>query len=77
MSENKKQRNGLSRALKTFYGVGDFGFSFMSNIETYYFNYFLTNVAKFSAPVVTVVATVSSLIDAGLSWIYGVIINSI
>ena len=77
MSENKKQRNGLSKALKTFYGVGDFGFSFMSNIETYYFNYFLTNVAKFSAPVVTVVATVSSLIDACLSWIYGVIINSI
>lgn len=77
MSEQTRTRNGLSKSLKTFFGVGDLGFSLMTNIETYYFNYFLTNVAKFSAPVVTFVATLSSLVDALLSWIYGVIINSI
>ena len=45
MSENKKKRNGISGALKTFFGIGDLGFSFMTNIETYYFQYFLTDIA--------------------------------
>lgn len=73
----KNERNGISKALKRFFGVGDFGFSFMTNIETYYFNFFLTNIAQFALPVVTVIATVTSLVDAGLSWIYGAMINSI
>ena len=30
----KTERKGISKALKTFFGVGDFGFSFMTNIET-------------------------------------------
>ena len=73
----KKQRNGLSGALKWFYGIGDFGFSLMTNIETYYFNFFLTNIAKFSNGMVTFIATLASVVDAALSWIYGVIINSV
>lgn len=77
MAENKKERNGISKALKRFFGVGDFGFSFMTNIETYYFNFFLTNVAQFALPVVTMITTITSLIDAGLSWVYGAMINSV
>ncbi len=77
MSEKKGTKKGLSKALKWFYGVGDCGFTLMSNIESYYFNFFLTNLAQFSLPMVTLITTVSSTVDAVLSWIYGAILNSI
>lgn len=77
MSEKNSQKKGLSKALKLFYGVGDCGFTLMSNIESYYFNFFLTNLAQFSLPMVTLITTISSTVDAVLSWIYGAILNSI
>jgi len=79
MSENKELKQGkpLSQALKIFYGVGDCGFSLMTNVESYYFNFFLTNLAKFSLPIVTMITTVASTVDAVLSWMYGAILNSI
>ena len=67
----------LSKALKLFYGVGDCGFSLMTNVESYYFNFFLTNLAAFSLPMVTLITTIASTVDACLSWIYGAILNSI
>ena len=36
---DKKERNGLSTPLKRFFGVGDFGFTLMSNIDTFYATY--------------------------------------
>ena len=33
-----KRKEGLTTAVKTFYGVGDGGFVLMSNVETFYFN---------------------------------------
>ena len=77
MGEEKQKKKGLSGALKKFYGVGDCGFTLMSNIESYYFSFFLTNLAQFSLPMVTFITTVSSTVDALLSWIYGAILNSI
>ncbi len=77
MREEKQNKKGLSGALKKFYGVGDCGFTLMSNIESYYFSFFLTNLAQFSLPMVTFITTVSSTVDALLSWIYGAILNSI
>lgn len=74
---NNNEKKELSGALKKFYGVGDCGFTLMSNIESYYFNFFLTNLAQFSLPMVTFITTVSSTVDALLSWIYGAILNSI
>ena len=71
------QAKPLSKALKLFYGVGDCGFTLMTNVETYYFNFFLTNLAMLPTGIATTVATVSSLVDACLSWIYGAILNSI
>ncbi len=76
MSE-KQEPKKLSGALKIFYGVGDCGFTLMSNVESYYFNFFLTNLAMFSLPVVTFITTLSSTIDAVLSWVYGAFLNSI
>lgn len=77
MGDGKQKKKGLSGALKKFYGVGDCGFTLMSNIESYYFSFFLTNLAQFSLPMVTFITTVSSTVDALLSWIYGAILNSI
>lgn len=70
------ERKGLSKSLRTFYGVGDFGFTIMCNVENYFFNFFLTDLARFPLAVVSIITTVSSLVDAMLSWIYGAIINS-
>ena len=75
MSNNSKKP--LSKALKLFYGVGDCGFSLMSNVESYFFNFFLTNLASFDLGIVTAITTISSTVDACLSWIYGAILNSI
>lgn len=74
---NKKKRDGLSRPLRMFYGIGDLGFTFMSNVETYFFNFFLTNLAQFSLPIVSVITTITSTVDAVTSWMYGAILNSI
>lgn len=85
MSEDNEQKKTaqvpdhkpLSKALKMFYGVGDCAFSLMTAVESYYFNFFLTNLAAFTPGVTTAITTIASTIDACLSWIYGAILNSI
>ena len=72
-----QKKTELSTSLKWFYGIGDLGFTWMSNVETFYFNVFLTNIAGFSAATAGLVSTVTSTVDACLSWIYGAILNSI
>ena len=69
MSTSTKKRNGLSKALKRFYGVGDCGFTLMSNVESYYFQIFLTNLAKFSPATAALIGTITTTVDACLSWI--------
>lgn len=66
----------LSSALKFWYGIGDFGFTLMTNVETFYFNAFLTNVAGFTTAMAGTIASITSIVDAALSWIYGGIINA-
>ncbi|MPW27156.1 Na+/melibiose symporter and related transporter [Alkalibaculum sp. M08DMB] len=65
----------LSKAIKTFYGVGDLGFSLMANVELLLFVFFLTNVAKFSLPMVAIIGSITSIVDACLSPFYGAIIS--
>ncbi|MEA4966412.1 MAG: MFS transporter [Oscillospiraceae bacterium] len=79
MAANKEQaprrKKGLTGTLKYFFGVGDAGFVLMSNIETFYFMTFLTDLAGFTAVIAGVINSVFSIIDACLSWIYGGILN--
>lgn len=79
MSQNTPaaEKKPLSSALKFWYGFGDFGFTLMTNVETFYFNAFMTNVAGFSAALAGTVSTITSTVDACLSWIYGGIIDSV
>ena len=74
---NSSEAKPLSSALKFWYGFGDFGFTLMTNVETFYFNAFLTNVAGFSTLLAGTVSTIASTVDAALSWIYGGIINAV
>ena len=53
--QDPKQKKGLTNALKYFFGVGDAGFVLMSNIETFYFMTFLTDLAGFAAGVAGVI----------------------
>ena len=79
MKENKapetQKPQGLSKTLKYFFGVGDAGFTLMSNIETFYFMNFLTNIAAFAPGIAALINSVFSIVDACLSWIYGGILN--
>lgn len=65
----------LNNAIKKFYGIGDLGFSLMASVETFLFVYFLTDVAKFSLPMVALIGTITSAVDAALSPFYGAIIS--
>lgn len=76
MTENK-QPKPISKNLKRFFGVGDFGFTFMSNIDTFYSSYFFTNIAKLPLAVITVMTTISAVVDAILSAMYGAWMNKI
>ena len=72
-----EQHKPLSRALKYFYGVGDFGFNLMSCVVTYYFVFFLTHFAMFDPATAALVSGVGSTVDAILGWMYGGFINSL
>lgn len=65
----------LNKAVRTFYGVGDLGFSLMTQVELYFFVFFLTNVAKFSLPMVALIGSVTSIVDAVSSPFYGAVIS--
>lgn len=71
-TQNKKP---LSNALRYFFGIGDAGFVLMSNIETFYFMTFLTDLAGFTAGIAGLINSVFTTVDACLSWLYGGIIN--
>ena len=81
MTEKGKAQNTGSKRItwvtRYFYGFGDYCFALMTNVETYFFNYFLTNIANFAGGVVTTIALITSIVDAGLSWIYGSIVNAV
>ena len=78
-ANDEKPKKGLtiSKPLRMFYGVGDFGFTLMTNVETYYFVFFLTNMALFDPATAALVAAIGSGVDAVLGWMYGGFINSL
>ena len=60
--QDPKQKKGLTNALKYFFGVGDAGFVLMSNIETFYFMTFLTDLAGVAAGVAGVINSVFTIV---------------
>jgi GPH family glycoside/pentoside/hexuronide:cation symporter len=76
-NENAQTAKPLTAKTRLLYGAGDWAFSTMSNVETFFFNYFLTNIANFAGPIAMTIATVTSTIDAVTSWIQGGITNAV
>ncbi|QSX08527.1 MFS transporter [Alkalibacter rhizosphaerae] len=71
------EKKPISKALSTFFGVGDMGFGLMTAVEMYFFVFFLTNVAKFPLATVALIGSVTSIGDALLSPFYGAVIDGI
>jgi len=71
------EKKPLSSGLKKFFGVGDLGFTLMSNVEVFYFAYFLTNIAKFDLGTTAIIMTLTSTIDMVLSPFYGGFIDAL
>lgn len=76
MNSSNGTKKPLSNALKRFFGVGDCAFSLMTSVENYFFPFFLTNLAMFDVGLAAIIQTVTSGVDAAISWIYGAIIDS-
>ena len=49
----------------------------MTNVDTVYASYFFTNIAKYSLSVYTISTTISAIVDAILSMMYGAWLNKI
>lgn len=77
MSSQAQTKKPLSRTLKTFWGVGDLGFSLMTSANMYYLNFFLTDVARMPLGLVAVVSTLPAVVDAIFSPTYGAAIEMI
>ena len=71
------EKKPLSTGLKTFFGIGDLGFTLMSNVEVFYFAYFLTNIAKFDLATTAIIMTLTSTVDMVLSPFYGGFIDAL
>ncbi len=65
----------MSKPVRIFWGIGDAGFQMMVNIESVYFIFFLSDVAKFPVTVVTIVALITSISDFICAPLGGMIIN--
>lgn len=71
------EKKPLSSGLKKFFGIGDLGFTLMSNVEVFYFAYFLTNIAKFDLGTTAIIMTLTSTVDMVLSPFYGGFIDAL
>ena len=68
------EKKPLSSAIKNLYGVADLGFGLMSAMESYFFVFFLSNIAEFSTAWVMAIGSATAIGDAILSPVYGGII---
>jgi GPH family glycoside/pentoside/hexuronide:cation symporter len=71
------EKKPLSKAIKTLYGLADFGFGMRANFSTYFYIFFLSNIARFPAHLVVIITSISTAVNAALSPVYGGIISSV
>ena len=73
---NVTKKNGLTKGIRYFYGVGDMCYTLMTYVYSYYQIYYLTNVAQLSLGVSSLIMSVCSSIDIATAMVAGGIINS-
>jgi GPH family glycoside/pentoside/hexuronide:cation symporter len=66
----------LSKALKYFFGAGDFMYSLSVSFKTYYWTYFLTTVIALPLAAVGVMNTIINVFDFVMAFCWGAIIDS-
>lgn len=65
----------LSKALKNFYGVGDFFYDIQASYKTYYWNIFLTSIACLPLPLIAILNTIVSTCEIFMSPFYGAVMD--
>ena len=66
----------LGKMPRIFYGIHDFGFSFVGSMENYFAMIFLTDIAKLPLAGVGIAASVSYIIDAVMQPVYSALISA-
>ena len=70
------ERKPVSKALKTWFGVGDFMYNLCISFKTYYWMYFLTTVVALPLAVTSAANTIINVFDTILAFAWGAIIDS-
>ncbi|NLN97609.1 MAG: MFS transporter [Eubacteriaceae bacterium] len=65
----------LTSKVKSFWGVGDLGFSFMVTVELMFFLKFLTDVAQFPLAVAAMISSITGIADMVSALLAGVFID--
>ncbi|MDR1567008.1 MAG: MFS transporter [Treponema sp.] len=81
MAENEnvqvKGPKPISAKTRFWYGFGDWSVALVTNVENYFWNFFLTNIAMFTAEIAAIISLIAGIVDTALSWVYGGIINAV
>lgn len=67
----------INSKIKNFFGVGDAGFSFMTVVETSFFLFFLTEVAKLPLATAAIISTLTGICDTVSAIVAGVIVDKL
>ena len=67
----------INNKIKSFWGMSEVGFSFMSTVETTFFVIFLTDVAQLPLALVAAITSVAGIADAITAMLAGVIIDKV
>lgn len=77
MDEKKLQQKALTKTIRRFYGIADFGFSGYTGMMTNFWNFFLSDIMKLPLTMVATVATVPLLVNTYSSPFYGLIMQKV
>ncbi len=75
MEKIQKTGRRINNKIKTFFGIADAGFSFMTFVETSYFTPFLTNYAMLPNALVVLITTITGIADIISSLVAGVFLD--
>ncbi|WP_303863144.1 MFS transporter [Alkalibaculum bacchi] len=75
MDKIQKAGRRINSKIKTFFGIADAGFSFMTFVETSYFTPFLTNYALLPNALVVLITTITGIADIVSSLVAGVFLD--
>ena len=75
MENNNNLEMNRSKARKLF-GLGDFGFPSMTNVESQFWTFFMTDVAMVPLGLMAMIQTVTGFIEMVMAPLYGVILSA-